>query len=92
MIIALFKFILIAALVVFVMVCLTAFSIFRSFHNISKRYKDAWRGGNGASMNGGRRQNADEDEVIIDKRTPNEANRKIFAEGEGEYVDFEEDK
>lgn len=28
--------------------------------------------------------------TIIDNRSPEYANRKIFAEGEGEYVDFEE--
>ncbi|MCD8291751.1 MAG: DUF4834 family protein [Prevotella sp.] len=28
---------------------------------------------------------------IIDSRNPNEANRKIFSDNEGEYVDFEEE-
>ncbi len=29
---------------------------------------------------------------IIDSRNPNLANRKIFSDNEGEYVDFEEEK
>jgi len=85
MIIALFKFILLAVLVVFVMVCMTAFSIFRSFHNISKRH-------GGFNQNGGQRRSAHESETVIDRRTDDKANRKIFADDEGEYVDFEEDK
>lgn len=85
MIIAFFKFILLAALVVFVMVCLTAFSIVRSFRNISKRH-------GGFNQNGGQRRNGYEDETVIDRRTDVKTSRKIFADDEGEYVDFEEDK
>ena len=31
-----------------------------------------------------------EEEIIIDRRTPQEASKKIFAEDEGEYVDYQE--
>ena len=31
-----------------------------------------------------------DEERVIDKRAPEEANRKIFTDKEGEYVDFEE--
>ena len=32
------------------------------------------------------------EEELYDERSPRQANRKIFAKGEGEYVDFEEEK
>ena len=31
------------------------------------------------------------DNVIIDRRTPEETNKKIIPENEGEYVDFKEE-
>lgn len=32
------------------------------------------------------------EEKLYDERSPHQANRKIFAKDEGEYVDFEEEK
>lgn len=32
------------------------------------------------------------EEELYDERSPHQANRKIFAKDEGEYVDFEEEK
>lgn len=32
------------------------------------------------------------EEELYDERSPRQANRKIFAKNEGEYVDFEEEK
>ena len=32
------------------------------------------------------------EEELYDERSPRQANRKIFAKDEGEYVDFEEEK
>lgn len=34
----------------------------------------------------------EEEEELYDERSPHQANRKIFAKDEGEYVDFEEEK
>ena len=86
----LLNFILLIIFVAFVIVCVTAYRIYRSFHNIKRKFtsgngqrqtKQQWSGG----------QTTD-DEVIIDRRSPDEANRKIFSKSEGEYVDFEEEK
>jgi hypothetical protein len=33
-----------------------------------------------------------DDEMVIDQRDPDEANRKIFTEKDGEYVDYKEEK
>ena len=37
-------------------------------------------------------RSASGEEVIIDTRNPESANRRIYEDGEGEYVDFEEEK
>lgn len=86
----LINLILLIIFVAFVIVCVTAFRIYRSLHNIKRKFNSA-SGRNGSSRQryGGR---TDDDEVIIDRRTPDEANRKIFSKNEGEYVDFEEKK
>ena len=31
-----------------------------------------------------------DEETVVDQRTPQEANKKIFTKDEGEYVDFQE--
>lgn len=86
----LLNLILLIIFVAFIIVCVTAFRIYRSLHNIKRKFtsgtgqrqaKQQWNGG----------QTTD-DEVIIDRRSPDEANRKIFSKGEGEYVDYEEEK
>jgi|GEM_PF-790226 len=51
---------------------------------------------NMGSQQGARRHyeqtgNYGDQEVIIDRRTPEEARRKIIPKGEGEYVEFEEE-
>ena len=37
-------------------------------------------------------RSASGEEVIIDTRNPESASRRIYEDGEGEYVDFEEEK
>lgn len=89
MIAFLLNFILIIIFVAFVIVCVTAYRIYRSFHNIKRKFAPGF----GKTESGKRRSGgqASNDEVIIDSRTPDEANRKIFSKSEGEYVDFEEE-
>lgn len=88
----LLNFILLVCFVLFLVVCMVGLFFYSSFRSISDRLK----GGNGRTNSGrqgnGTYRRASDDEVIIDRRTPGEANRKIFSEGEGEYVDFEEEK
>lgn len=76
----------------FVAVCIIGLFLYRSVRDAAERL----RGGNRRASNGSRSRgsyrDASGDEVIIDRRTPDEVNRKIFSEGEGEYVDFEEEK
>ena len=95
MIAFLLNFILVIVFVAFIVVCVTAFRIYRSFHNIKRKFTSGFK--SGGETAGGAWQNTSNnawngDEVIIDRRSPNEAKRKIFSKNEGEYVDFEEEK
>lgn len=92
MIAAFVQFVLLALFVLIIIGALAIFSLFRSFHDMAERAKDFFHG-NGQAYNGGnKRSGTSGDEVVIDKRTPDKAKRKIFADNEGEYVDFEEEK
>lgn len=95
MIAFLLNFILIIIFVAFIVVCVVAYRIYRSFHNIKKKFTsgfktnadrqdNTWQNSGSSSWNN--------DETIIDRRSPDEANRKIFSKNEGEYIDFEEEK
>lgn len=76
----------------FIIVCITALYIYRSFNNLSNRLRGNGHQTSDYKQSGGQYGATPDDEVIIDRRTPDEANRKIFSDNEGEYVDFEEDK
>ncbi len=94
MIAAILNFLFIILLGIFVIVGVVAYKIYRTFHSVKKQFKGFGDQGN---SNGRRRQQqyghtATDDEIIIDRRTPDEMNRKIFSKNEGEYVDFEEEK
>ncbi len=90
MIAFLLNFILIIIFVAFVIVCVTAYRIYRSFHNMKRKFTSGFgKNKAGGQWAGGQKS---EDEVIIDRRSPDEAKRKIFSKNEGEYVDFEEEK
>lgn len=68
------------------------YRIYRSIHEVRRQFRNFGQGG-GNGTDGrysGHRQ--DNDEVIIDHRDEDKANRRIFSDNEGEYVDFEEEK
>ena len=93
MIAALLNFLLIILLGIFIVVGVVAYKIYRTFHSVKKQFK-GFRGqdnGNGQDRQQ-YRQTSGDDEIIIDRRTPDEMNRKIFSKNEGEYVDYEEEK
>lgn len=92
MIAAFLQFVLLAVIVLLIIGGLTIFSLFRSFRDIAERAKDFFQGNSQTYNGGNKRDNTYGDEVIIDKRTSDKAKRKIFADNEGEYVDFEEEK
>lgn len=93
MIAALLNFLFIILLGIFIVVGVVAYKIYRTFHCVKKQFK-GFRGqdnGNGQDRQQ-YRQTSGDDEIIIDRRTPDEMNRKIFSKNEGEYVDYEEEK
>ena len=93
MIAALLNFLFIILLGIFIVVGVVAYKIYRTFHSVKKQFK-GFRGqdnGNGQDRQQ-YRQTSGEDEIIIDRRTPDEMNRKIFSKNEGEYVDYEEEQ
>lgn len=93
MIAALLNFLFIILLGIFIVVGVVAYKIYRTFHSVKKQFK-GFRGqdnGNGQDRQQYRQTSCD-DEIIIDRRTPDEMNRKIFSKNEGEYVDYEEEK
>ncbi|MDO4160388.1 MAG: DUF4834 family protein [Prevotellaceae bacterium] len=89
--IVLFKIILLALLFIFIVFGIMAFRVYRSFHNVAKQFKDLNKNRTNG-YNGQQRRATSDDDVIIDSRNPDDANRKIFSDNEGEYVDFEEEK
>lgn len=93
MIAALLNFLFIILLGIFIVVGVVAYKIYRTFHSVKKQFK-GFRGqdnGNGQDRQQ-YRQTSGDDEIIIDRRTPDKMNRKIFSKNEGEYVDYEEEK
>lgn len=76
----------------FVIVCVMGWFLYRSVRDAAERLRGGNRRADNDSQRYGSRRNATDDEVIIDRRTPGKVNRKIYSEGEGEYVDFEEEK
>lgn len=94
MIAALLNFLFIILLGIFIVVGVVAYKIYRTFHSVKKQFK-GFRGQDRQQYGQGRqqyRQTSGDDEIIIDRRTPDEMNRKIFSKNEGEYVDYEEEK
>lgn len=89
MILGLFKFIIIAILVVILLGIIFIFGVFRSLSNIRKQFTNM---GNNMNVHMHRRKGDTDEEIVIDNRPRNEANRKIFSDDEGEYVEFEEEK
>lgn len=95
MIAFLFNFILIIIFIAFIVVCVVAYRIYRSFHNLKRKFTSGFKTEDNTTDRGWQqssRSTWSDDETIIDRRTPDEVNRKIFAKNEGEYVDFEEVK
>lgn len=91
MIAVFFKLIFIILFSIFVIGCIMAVRLLRSFRNLSDRFKD-FRNTADGPHNGGRGYSSGRGkETVVDRRSPEEAGKKIFSKTEGEYVDFEEE-
>lgn len=80
MIAALLNFLFIILLGIFIVVGVVAYKIYRTFHSVKKQFK-GFRGQDNGNGQGRQqyRQTSGDDEIIIDRRTPDEMNRKIFS-------------
>lgn len=73
-------------------VVMVVYRIYRSINEVRRQFRNFGQGGSNDA--GGRYtdRRQDTEETIIDHRDEDKANRRIFSDNEGEYVDFEEEK
>lgn len=70
----------------------------KQFHNGTNTNRTNNRQQQSSATGSTKRRSAEYDDGVVveeelyDERSPHQANRKIFAKDEGEYVDFEEEK
>lgn len=76
-------------LVLLFIICVAGWLFYQSFRGMIDRLKGE---DNQSARHNPTESNDFGDEVIVDQRNPREAKKKIFSAGEGEYVDFEEDR
>jgi len=73
------KFILIVFLVALILVGIFVFTVFSKVNNARKQFRE----------NAARPRNVN-GQAVTDTRSPEEVNRKIIPDNEGEYVDYED--
>ena len=84
-------------LIVFFVVARFLFKVYRLFHQVKKNAEQQFGKQNGYNHDTKgsfyhRNTNSNKSETIVDNRDTENAQKKIFSDEEGEYVDFEEDK
>lgn len=77
------KFLLILIIAFITTIGFFVWRVFRGFNNARKHFQDMGQQDSQPRYGG-------KDPSIIDQRTPEEANRKIIPDNEGEYVDYED--
>lgn len=99
---AFLQFLFLVFVFTFVLILVIGFVAWRKLHGMAQHLRNQM-GGFASSQEDSHSQHttshhqqnqkySDCDEVIVDERSPEEANRKIFSKDEGEYVDFKEVK
>lgn len=88
------KFLFVVFIIGFVAALSVVWKIYRRLvNNASEQFRKQKGGTQGKSSYGQRRQRATttaNGDTIIDTRSQEQANKKIFPKGEGEYVDYTE--
>lgn len=99
------EFLLIVFLVAIAIIAFTVWRAWRKVHSVVNQFNEQF-GGQGSQQGSAHRQSAngqdsngqqrttttDSGETIIDTRTEEQVNQKIFSKDEGEYVDYKEVK
>lgn len=83
------KVVLIFIIIVIVGVALAFFWLYRKVNSFTRTFTGGTKKTQSRQRRRGGRTYGNQ-EGVIDARTPEQANRKIFKENEGEYVDFTE--
>lgn len=86
------EFLLIVFLVAFAIVAFAVWRAWRRVHNAVNHFNEQF-GGSAQQQQSATQQRTtttDTGETIIDTRSEEQANQKIFSKDEGEYVDYEE--
>ena len=89
----LLKFFALVLLVMLLMAVVFFWNIIKTFFHLFRQVKRGL-GGEEAAQNtyrGQNRRHQSDHESVIDRRSPEEANQKIFSKDEGEYVDYTEE-
>lgn len=85
------KFLFVILLTILLLAIVVVVAVAKIFHNVHKGVKNMQNNAYNSASHSTENNNGDQD-VIIDRRSPEKANRKIIAENEGEYIDFKESK
>lgn len=88
----LLKFIFLAFIIFIIIGVVAALSLSHYIRNLIKTFRGGKGGSNRYDSRSRYYDKRRPDDTIIDHRSPNEINKKIFSKNEGEYVDFEEEK
>jgi len=83
------KALLLFVIAIAVVIGVIAYRIANGINNVRQQFRNMGQQQR-ARRNYERTGNYGDREVIIDRRTPDEAHRKIIPDDEGEYVEFEE--
>ena len=89
----LLKFFAIIFFIIVFIVVVFFWNIIKTFFHLFRQVKRGL-GGEEAAQNtyrGQNRRRRSDHESVIDRRSPEEANQKIFSKDEGEYVDYTEE-
>lgn len=86
---AFLKLILITIIIIIVAVAIVFFWLYRKVNSFTRTFTGGNKSGRSQRRSGGGRTYGNQ-EGVIDARSPEQANRKIFKDDEGEYVDFTE--
>lgn len=66
------------------------YTLYRRLHDVTRQFRDFSAGQTAERPHAS--TTTPTGEVVEDRRTEDEINRKIFTQEEGEYIDFEEEK
>jgi len=93
---AILQFFFVLFLTAAIIVAVFLYRIWRQIRDARKRFEDELRNFNPNATqydaNASRQSSNSDSPTVSDRRSPQQANKKIFGDDEGEYVEFEDEK